>query len=455
VGFEKLGVLIFERSIHFYGVSIGISIAVSLLYAGIKRKSFDRFLIDTDTRLNLKDTISTAYEYLNLGKVSEFKNQLLEDASFKLSQLSRKQLFPLKYSFAHIFLTILILTNGILLTVDRFSFASKQNDMVSENSQGVGHFLQAPPAPKKAIVNKQKKTTKDPKDQTYQKLETLAKKIADPSMTRKELLTALTEMLEEVQSTQSLLSKNTRSSLGSETIKRLPYQHFQRYDDRSLQRLKNLFRAMFTDKIPEKIEKDAALFAEYQRFKNFLSQFIDSPEGNQSRQKDRSHTKTQANSKKSRNTNHPNKKKNDANDTGGNKAPVDNNQTSDRLANSAYPDQNQRGPSAFEDYWGENEDASLSPGRSKSSDQDKSPDETEKHKGPILQDKMISTETKDYSIHIRALTNIGKSTKRQEDITREYHHEMEGILNKEDIPLNYREYIKNYFISIGLRKDKK
>jgi hypothetical protein len=324
--------------------------------------------------------------------------------------------------------------------------------LVPERSQSVSHFQQDSPAPKKRLVNKEKKTAKN---QTYQKLETLAKKIADPSMTRKELLTALNEMLEEVQSTQSLLSKNTHSSLGSKNIKRLPYQHIQRYEESSLQQLKNLFRAMFTDKIPEKIEKDAALLAEYQRFKNFLSQLIDSSEDDESQQKDLSHSETQAKSGKSRNRHHPNKKKDNTNDTGGDEAPAENGQTSDRLANSAYPDQGQRGPSDFDDFGGEDEDASLSPGRSKSSNQDKSPDEMERQKGPVLQDKMISTETKDYSIHIRALTNIGKSKMKQEEIAREYHHEIEGILKKEDIPLNYREYIKNYFISIGLRKANK
>jgi hypothetical protein len=211
---------------------------------------------------------------------------------------------------------------------------------------------------------------------------------------------------------------------------------------------------MFTDKIPEKIEKDAALLAEYQRFKNFLSQFIDSSQGVESQQDNRGRSQTQSKSRKSGNKHHPNKKKYDANDTGSNEVPGENRQRSNRLADSAYPDPDQRGPSDFEDFGVEDEDTSLSAGRSKSRNQDNPPYEMDRPKGPVLQDKIISTETKDYSIHIRALTNIGKSKRKQEDITREYRHEIEGILKKEDIPFNYREYIKNYFISIGLRKDK-
>ena len=58
-----------------------------------------------------------------------------------------------------------------------------------------------------------------------------------------------------------------------------------------------------------------------------------------------------------------------------------------------------------------------------------------------------------YVIHIRSLTAIGQSRVEPEDIIRNYQQEIEGILQKEDIPLNYREYIKHYFISIGLKTE--
>ena len=62
----------------------------------------------------------------------------------------------------------------------------------------------------------------------------------------------------------------------------------------------------------------------------------------------------------------------------------------------------------------------------------------------------MSSQAKNYLIHIRSLTDIGESKLKEEDIIRTYRQEIESILQKEDIPLNYREYIKQYFISIGL-----
>ncbi len=92
-------------------------------------------------------------------------------------------------------------------------------------------------------------------------------------------------------------------------------------------------------------------------------------------------------------------------------------------------------------------------GRGKSSGKKKSSTEIEKSSGPGIQDKMISSQMQNYLIHIRSLTAIGESGIEAEDIMRTYRQEIEGILQKEDIPLNYREYIKHYFISIGLKTE--
>jgi hypothetical protein len=57
---------------------------------------------------------------------------------------------------------------------------------------------------------------------------------------------------------------------------------------------------------------------------------------------------------------------------------------------------------------------------------------------------------KNYLVHIRALTDIGEARLEEEDIVRAYRQEVESILQKEDMPANYREYIKNYFLAIGV-----
>jgi len=74
-----------------------------------------------------------------------------------------------------------------------------------------------------------------------------------------------------------------------------------------------------------------------------------------------------------------------------------------------------------------------------------------KSKGPGIKDKIISPQANNYLMHIRSLGAIGESRLKEDNILRTYQQEIESILQKENMPLNYREYIKQYFISIGLK----
>jgi len=66
---------------------------------------------------------------------------------------------------------------------------------------------------------------------------------------------------------------------------------------------------------------------------------------------------------------------------------------------------------------------------------------------------MVSSRAKSFLIRIRALTDIGEARLKEEEIFQTYRKEVESILQKEDIPMNYREYIKNYFFSIGINTE--
>ena len=70
-----------------------------------------------------------------------------------------------------------------------------------------------------------------------------------------------------------------------------------------------------------------------------------------------------------------------------------------------------------------------------------------------MPDKLASSPVKSYLIHIRALTDIGEARLKEEDTMRAYGKAVESILQKEDMPMNYREYIKNYFLAIGLNTE--
>ncbi len=92
-------------------------------------------------------------------------------------------------------------------------------------------------------------------------------------------------------------------------------------------------------------------------------------------------------------------------------------------------------------------------GNAKSNQSSQSSRDLEKTQRPASQDKPASSPAKTYLIHVRALTDRGEARVKEEDILRTYRQEVESILQKEDIPVNYRAYIKNYFISIGINTE--
>ena len=448
---EMTGLGQYRHAIGFYIISAGISLVASLGYIYAKRNRFQKILIDLDSRLDLNDTITTAYEYQSMRKASVFKTKLLEDAVRKLSYHSVRQLLPGRYSFIHILFVILILTNAMLLFMDRFSFASKQAEPELDSRSAVTRLPMQRVVPKKRTL---KKKAPQPSPKTNRTLEKYTQQLNHPSMTREKMVSSLNEMLQEIQSEHTLLAKDVNPTTQTANIDRQTIQSLQNKQNLSLQRLKELFQGILSDKVSEKIDTDTAMLEEHQRFENLLSQIIDSIDRMESDQIGAQESSEQAGSKTSRQRRQKKPNKDDAsgdpNDLGS-----EGNQPTEDFAGGAYPGQD---PDFFgdgEDYREDWEDFSDSPGHAKSKSKQNASDELEGKKGPALQDKTISAKREDYSVHIRSLTSIGKATVEREDVPREYHQEIEGILQKEDIPLNYREYIRNYFISIGLRKDEK
>jgi len=95
----------------------------------------------------------------------------------------------------------------------------------------------------------------------------------------------------------------------------------------------------------------------------------------------------------------------------------------------------------------------TSAGRAKAQEVNQPVHELETNPSGAIQDRSASSPAKTYLIHIRALTDVGEARLKEEEVFQTYRKEVEGILQKEDIPLNYREYIKNYFISIGMNTE--
>jgi hypothetical protein len=183
---------------------------------------------------------------------------------------------------------------------------------------------------------------------------------------------------------------------------------------------------MFNNRVPDSIHRDLAVLEEYQNLDKFLSQIVD----------DLAEIKFDQ-------TSHPSE--------GINKEIEDKDRDKDliqtgpgKIVSAGMPEDNH---SEGEGRPGKRSSAA---GNAKSENPAESPYEFQKLEGPAVQDKIISRQEENFHIHIRSLGANRESKLKDADITRPYRKAVESILAKEDIPLNYREYIKNYFLSIGL-----
>ncbi len=453
IGIEKTGASSLHRDVSFYLISILISLLISLLYASIKRESFTQALIDIDTRLDLKDRLSTAYEYQKGGKTSEFADLLIEDAGRRLSMLSNKQLFPAKFSMVHFLLILLIITNIALFVVERVVPISKHAYIGSEQSERIKALL-------KNYTREKAESAKKPEQESQKRLhknmENIAKKFDEPSVSKDNLLKSLYETLKEAQGEQARLAEALSSKLEElKDVRDVPVQQIPQAPQLSaeeLSKLRKMLENLLGNQLPGSIEQDLNRLGETRSLAELLEQLIDdiefdtdaedeadSDEGDITAQKDDKQGEDE----------------NGTQDDTRNGALSDSQQDGEGLSEQAMSGQSQgvgdgegRGHEGSED-----DEGSLSAGRGRSQDQKRPPHEFEASTGPARQDKTASSPQGEYNVHVRSVTSIGKAELPEEDVVRPYQQEVETILQKEDIPVNYREYIKNYFISIGLREE--
>ncbi len=108
------------QGISIYLVLTLLSFGLSLLFHLLTRKDFLSELIEIDSRLQLKERLSTAFEYRQSGRESRFREELLADAGRVLEGLPRNKIYPLGFSAAYVLIPLFAF---ILLGLSLFDFS--------------------------------------------------------------------------------------------------------------------------------------------------------------------------------------------------------------------------------------------------------------------------------------------------------------------------------------------
>ena len=437
-----------------FGVATGISLTAALLFAVFRRNNLQNILIDIDTRLKLQDKLTTAYEYQRDGKKSDLLVLLLEDAARQLHQLEIKHMAPAKFSLAHLAVVLLLLINVGLYTSHLWGPHPRptytDQKLLEKSRTLLQNYTQS------RIGGKP--LNKLGAEQAYaRQLEQLLKRLDDPALNQDSLSASLNTLRNEIQAEQARLADELGAKLDalkSEGVSVESIPEAEEFSSHKIQKLKKLLKGTLDNELPDSLNQDIETFQAFSSMEKLLSQIIEDLKENDSIPEEVAKSQPD----KTQTSKH-------AKDRSENRKDGQHPESGDGMSNTKQGRVDTTRPSAsdqFQDSDGDgaadtglHDEYDLSAGHAKSFQQKKSPGEIEKSTGPGIQDKLSSASEKKYRVHIRSLSTFGESKMQEENIVQTYRQEIESILQKEEIPLNYREYIKHYFISIGLKTEAK
>ena len=448
----KDGITDYNIDRRWYFISMAVSLSAALFIGILKRSNLLNVLIAIDRRLKLQDRLSTAYEYLKLKKKTEFAELLINDAASKLGQISNRQLVPARFSLMHLLVIILLIINIFLYSgifyISDFK-ATQQELKIIDNAAKLLNNYSISRIENKAIRKS------NPQSVYAQKLKQVGNQLSDGSKPFEQRFAAVNRFLKEVQGEQTHLANELNAKLDSAGIKELPIPKLPDpsiLSSSQLEKLKGLLSRTLNNRMADSIGQNIESLQELDRIEKLLFRVVDDFKDSRSFSDDAAESADKE-LPTSQSTDMPD------NPSDASIRPNSDGKFSDRRRIAANPNAHpgsgelQRNADDSREGIGQPEGYSASAGRGRSTEEPKSSYDLENAPGLPLQDKATPSQAKSYLIQIRALTDTGEARLKEEEIFQTYRKEVESVLQKEDIPLNYREYIKNYFISIGINTE--
>jgi hypothetical protein len=456
LGFQKVFYLRWDGGCLLYLVLILISFGLALGFHLLPRKNLLADLIEIDSRLELKDRLSTAFEYLQRGRNSSFREQLITDAGRVFEGLPRDKLYPHGFSAAYVLIPLFTM---IIIGLFFFDF-SPSNHPKGERTQvrlvGVGKEIERFSKEKiREIREKDDQSLGEP----YRQLEELAKGLQNQSLRLEKLLLALGEMNKEALAERLRLTRKLEKELNAGSSPGNPFPLPQEITTpKDLERLTDQLKDLFDGSLPDSLAKDLARIDENLQLEQFLEKtaklaISPGPPGNEQFLLSK------------REKSYPGE-----GETGDKSEKLPSSKTLSPMASEKEPTSSPGPPKPGQ---GEEEGSTSGKrpqrqegddfstiGRGKGTGEKLTPFELKMGKGPSFKEGGAPSGTDPGStFQVRTLPLFGKTKNDQQENLTEIHvpnrEELEAVLQKEKIPQEYREYIKQYFLSVRQEKGKK
>lgn len=434
-----------------------LSFGLSLLFHLLTRKDFLSELIAIDSQLQLKDRLSTAFEYRQSERQSRFKEGLLADAGRVLEGLPKNKLYPLGFSAAYILIPLFAV---ILLGLSLFDFSP----LKPERGKSQERLARAGKAMERFSQEKIRETIglNDPSlGDPYRQLEEIAKDIQNQSLKPEKLLLTLGEMKKEALAERLRLTRKLEKELnadgtpGQDHPFTLPKELSTTKD---LEKLTEQLKDHFEGGIPDSMAKDISRIGEKLDLEQFLDQTINQAVPSEPTGDERSLLSKQG---KGYSGEEAGRGKSGNQPSGETRSFLTLEKEQTKLPGPPTAGQGpEDGRKAGKRPQEREEADGFTAGTTKGTGERLLPSELKGGKGPSFKEGGgPSGPESGASFQVRALPLFGNTKNGREEIPPEipasYRREMEAALLKEKIPQEYREYIKHYFLSIRQEKGKK
>lgn len=473
---QTLGLTMIQKNHPLWWICI-ISLAVASFHIVIivMNTRFHAYLVDVDRRLDFKDRISTAYELFfshaaatpqkspdNAGHVSDkpekkeilFRQLLLEDIANHQSKIQFFSLYPPKITSKHWYLIGALIAAVCVhwyqwpVMEERISETNASSE-VSDVLSKVQHY-----------TNKRLESidsTKDSSDHSaLKRMKKLSKPMPKSTTSDDSLQQTVRQLLQEVASDQMTLVEEMKHALSDEEnieLERIETQEQSPTRAFNIQNLIDALQDLLQDGASESLKELLDDLKESNSIRDDLEMIAAAMDArsdstvpssllnNHTGKGDAGKNNRETDPKNSEHADIDNPQKPPADASAAKKLPQKQPKTSKNNASkqsAADTDQlNQEGVSMA--------------GASKSDRTLQTPQPILQANGALLRDKIMTAgQTAQQSVPVRSITESGDAAAAEQTIRKQYKNENEQVMQKEDIPQQYRDYIKQYFLSIGL-----
>lgn len=422
---QKAGWIAGEKY-RIYLLLVLLSIFVSALIEIRKRKGFFDELIAIDLRFQLKEMLSSAYECLKGGRKSMLVELLIEDASRLLGRIRPEQLLPIRLFRRYILIPVLALVMVFALTID---FLPARTEPNRESNMILDQIAISMKRLSKEERNPSEKDMKKGRNSLFKEMEELERNLRNRSMNTQKALKSLRDFIGETQKAQSSLAGQIVEELSIQNIEAIPSfkpELKRGIPLKNLEMAETLFEKFFEGEIPATLTEKISDLKRYNEIQQFLAKTMDAIESDlksDSKQESRGGLKRDESPEMTKN------------------------------ASSRHVGREKTGSSTRDGVEDPDQKQSFAAGRGKDSHGKGPFQKIIDSKNAPVKDPTSDGPGMKYSVHIRSLPVVERAGIKPEDLIRSYRNEIEEVLTNEKIPVNYREYIKNYFLSIGVEQE--